>query len=160
LPDEKSNLVLTDFRYAWRQLRKSPGFTFVAVLTLALGIGANTAIFSVINAVLLQPLPYKNPGQLVMLWENATHLGFPKDTPSPANFRDWRAQNTVFTGMAAMAEKNFNLAGVGEPGVGGGVVVLRDGANGVHGATVVSQLCCGATHQIDAEAVSVEDVGN
>src|SRR5438309_10738036 len=96
-------------------LWKNPGFTIVAVLALALGIGANSAIFSVVNTVLLQPLPYKNPGQLIMLWENATHLGFPKDTPSPANFLDWRTQNTVFTGMAAMAQKNFNLTGVGEP---------------------------------------------
>src|SRR5438105_5073641 len=107
--------IAQDLRYGLRMLWKNPGFTIVAVLALALGIGANSAIFSVVNTVLLQPLPYKNPGQLVMLWENATHLGFPKDTPSPANFLDWRAQNTVFTGMAAMAQKNFNLTGVGEP---------------------------------------------
>ena len=116
--DTKTSVVgdiAQDLRYGLRMLWKNPGFTIVAVLALALGIGANTAIFSVVNTVLLQPLPYKNPGQLVMLWENATHLGFPKDTPSPANFRDWRAQNTVFTGMAAMAQKNFNLTGVGEP---------------------------------------------
>src|SRR5213595_1390573 len=107
--------IAQDRRYGLRMLWKNPGFTIVAVLALALGIGANTAIFSVVNTVLLQPLPYKNPGQLVMLWENATHLGFPKDTPSPANFLDWRAQNTVFTVIAAMAQKNFNLTGVGEP---------------------------------------------
>ena len=107
--------ITQDLRYGLRMLWKNPGFTIVAVLALALGIGANSAIFSVVNTVLLQPLPYKNPGQLVMLWENATHLGFPKDTPSPANFLDWRAQNTVFTGMAAMAQKNFNLTGIGEP---------------------------------------------
>nr|MBA3651262.1 ABC transporter permease [Chthoniobacterales bacterium] len=85
------------------------------VLALALGIGANTAIFSVVNAVLLQPLPFKNPNQLVIVWENAAHLGFPKNTPSPANFLDWQRQSTVFTGMAAMAQKNFNLTGSGEP---------------------------------------------
>jgi putative ABC transport system permease protein len=107
--------VAQDLRYGLRMLWKNPGFTIVAVLALALGIGANSAIFSVVNTVLLQPLPYKNPAQLVMLWENATHLGFPKNTPSPANFLDWRRQNTVFTGMAAMAPKNFNLTGVGEP---------------------------------------------
>src|SRR5436190_3514507 len=107
--------ITQDLRYGLRMLWKNPGFTIVAVLALALGIGANTAIFSVVNTVLLQPLPYKDPGQLVMLWENATHLGFPKDTPSPANFLDWRGQNTVFTGMVAMAQKNFNLTGVGEP---------------------------------------------
>src|SRR5213595_2966543 len=116
--DTKTSIIgdiTQDLRYGLRMLWKNPGFTIVAVLALALGIGANTAIFSVVNTVLLQPLPYKNPGQLIMLWENATHLGFPKDTPSPANFLDWRAQNTVFTVIAAMAQKNFNLTGVGEP---------------------------------------------
>src|SRR5213595_2675604 len=116
--DTKTSIIgdiTQDLRYGLRMLWKNPGFTIVAVLALALGIGANTAIFSVVNTVLLQPLPYKNPGQLIMLWENATHLGFPKDTPSPANFLDWRAQNTVFTVIAAMAQKDFNLTGVGEP---------------------------------------------
>src|SRR5256886_16379045 len=104
-----------DLRYGLRTLLKNPGFTIVAVIALALGIGANSAIFSVVNAVLLRPLPFKNPDQLVMVWENATHLGFPKNTPSPPNFLDWQRQNSVFTGMAAMVERSFNLTGVGEP---------------------------------------------
>ena len=104
-----------DIRYALRMLAKSPAFTAIAVVALALGIGANTAIFSVVNAVLLRPLPFKHPEQLMMLWENAAHLGFPKDTPSPANFLDWQKQAQSFTGMAAMVEKSFNLTGVGEP---------------------------------------------
>ena len=104
-----------DLRYALRMLWKNPGFASVAILALALGIGANSAIFSVVNTVLLQPLPYKDPQQLVMVWENATHLGFPKNTPSPANFLDWRRQNTVFQGMAAMAWQSYNLTGRGEP---------------------------------------------
>jgi putative ABC transport system permease protein len=104
-----------DLRYGLRTLLKNPGFTVVAVSALALGIGANSAIFSVVNAVLLRPLPFKNPEQLVMVWENATHLGFPKNTPSPPNFLDWQRQNTVFAGMAAMVERSFNLTGVGEP---------------------------------------------
>jgi putative ABC transport system permease protein len=107
--------VLQDVRYGLRMLAKNPGFTCIAVLALALGIGANTAIFSVVDAILLKPLPYKNPDQLVVIWENATHLGFPKNTPSPANFLDWRQQSSVFTGMAAFAERSFNLTGVGEP---------------------------------------------
>ncbi len=107
--------LLQDLRYGVRMLRKNPGFTCIAVLALALGIGANTAIFSVVDAILLKPLPYKNPDQLVVIWENATHLGFPKNTPSPANFLDWREQSTVFNGMAAFAERSFNLTGVGEP---------------------------------------------
>ena len=104
-----------DLRYGLRTLTKNPAFTVIAVLAIALGIGANSAIFSVVNAILLRPLPYKNPDQLVVIWENATHLGFPKNTPSPANFLDWRQQNTVFEGMAAFAERSFNLTGVGEP---------------------------------------------
>ena len=116
--EKKSNVFADlgqDLRYGLRTLGKNPGFTTVAVIALALGIGANSAIFSVVNAVLLRPLPFKNPSELLMIWENATHLGFPKNTPPPANFLDWRQQNTVFTGMSAMAERNFNLTGVGEP---------------------------------------------
>ena len=104
-----------DVRYGLRMLAKNPAFTAIAVVALALGIGANSAIFSVVDAVLLRPLPFKNPNQLVMLWENAAHLGFPRDTPSPANFLDWQKQATSFTGMAAMIERSFNLTGVGEP---------------------------------------------
>jgi predicted permease len=114
----KTNMIADlwqDLRYAARMLARTPAFTTIAVLALALGIGANTAIFSVVNKVLLQPLPFKNPNELVIIWENATHLGFPKNTPSPANFIDWRDQSTLFTGMAAMAPKDFNLTGVGEP---------------------------------------------
>jgi putative ABC transport system permease protein len=86
--------VLADFfqdlRYATRMLWKNPDFTAVAVIVLALGIGANTAIFSVVNTVLLRPLPYKDPEQLVMVWEDATRHGYPHDTPAAANFIDWR----------------------------------------------------------------------
>src|SRR5256714_541214 len=116
--ERKGNLLADfaqDLRYALRTLLKNPGFTIVAVSALALGIGANSAIFSVVNAVLLRPLPFKNAEQLVMLWENATHLGFPKNTPSPANFLDWQKQASAFTGIAAMAERSFNLSGIGEP---------------------------------------------
>jgi putative ABC transport system permease protein len=104
-----------DLRYGLRMLMRNPGFTLVAVLALALGIGANSAIFSVVNTVLLRPLPFKNPDALMMVWEDATHLGFPDNTPSPANFIDWRDQNTVFEGMIAMTQTSFNLTGVGDP---------------------------------------------
>src|SRR3954453_23507781 len=107
--------IAQDVRYGLRTMAKNPVFTLIAVLALALGIGANSAIFSVVNGILLRPLPYKNPHQLVVIWENATHLGFPKNTPSPANFLDWQKQSTVFSGMAAFAERSFNLTGVGEP---------------------------------------------
>ncbi len=106
---------LQDARYALRMFARNPAFTAIAIIALALGIGANTAIFSVVNAILLKPLPYKNPEQLMIIWEEATNLGFPKDTPSPANFLDWQRQAGSFEGMSAFAPGYFNLTGVGEP---------------------------------------------
>jgi putative ABC transport system permease protein len=104
-----------DLVYASRTLIKTPGFTLVAVIALALGIGANTAILSVVDTVLLRPLPYKDADQLVMVWEDASLVGFPHNTPAPANFIDWRAQNQVFQELAATARLSFNLTGSGEP---------------------------------------------
>ena len=104
-----------DLRFGVRMLWKRPGFTAVAVLTLALGIGANTAIFSVVNAVLLKPLPFPEPGRLVMLWEDASRIGFPQNTPAPANYVDWKTQTQSFEGMAAISYSSFNLTGFGEP---------------------------------------------
>ncbi len=114
----KSNLIADlwqDLRYASRILIKNPGFTSVAVIALALGIGANSAIFSVVNSVLLRPLPYKDPDQLMMVWEDSSRHGYPRDTPAAANFVDWRDQNQTFQGMAAMANRSFNLTGIGDP---------------------------------------------
>jgi len=107
--------LLHDLRYAVRLQRKNPGFTIVAVIALALGIGANTAIFSVVNTVLLRPLPYKDPERLVMVWEDASRHGYPRDTPAAANYVDWRDQNQVFESMAAIADTSFNLTGAGDP---------------------------------------------
>jgi putative ABC transport system permease protein len=104
-----------DLRFGLRMLLKNPGFTVVAVVALALGIGANSAIFSVVNTVLLRPLPYQDPDRLVMVWEDRTKGGFPRDTPTAGNFADWRDQNQVFEGMAAIASSSFNLTGTGEP---------------------------------------------
>ena len=104
-----------DLRYGLRMLVKNPGFTIVAVIALALGIGANSAIFSVVNTVLLRPLPFKDPDRLVMVWEDASKNGYPRDTPAAANYMDWRAQNQVFESMAALADMSFNLTGTGEP---------------------------------------------
>jgi predicted permease len=101
-----------DVRYGIRQLRRNLGFTTVAVLTLALGIGANTAMFSVIDAVLLQPLPYANPSQLVSIQQRISH-GLSSYVSYP-NFSDWRSQNHVFSSMAAYRETNFTLTGSGE----------------------------------------------
>jgi putative ABC transport system permease protein len=93
--------LLADVKYAFRLLKKSPVFTVAAVATLALGIGANTAIFSAVHSVLVRPLPYTNPDELVMVWEDATMVGFPRNTPAPGNYKDWRVLNRSFVDMAA-----------------------------------------------------------
>ena len=104
---------LQDLRYGARMLRKNPGFTAVAVLTLALGIGANTAMFSVINAVLLRPLPYTNPQQLLVLQELSPSVGV--HSPSYPDFLDWRKQSKTMPQMAALNNRSFNLSGVAQP---------------------------------------------
>src|SRR5256885_9933993 len=91
---------MNDLKFAFRQLLKNPGFTTVAVLTLALGIGANTAIFSVINGVMLKPLPYPEPERLVTLWERSPQRGIEQERVSGPNYLDWREQNTVFSDTA------------------------------------------------------------
>jgi len=104
-----------DARYGWRALWARPGFTVVAVLALALGIGANTAIFSVVHAVLLQPLPYANPEQLVWFWETNPGSGIEKESTSLPNFNDWRVQNQSFSELTAWSRTNAILTGEGEP---------------------------------------------
>jgi len=103
-----------DVRYGVRMLAKHKAFTAVAVLTLALGIGANTAIFSVVNELLLRPLPYRDAERIVMLWE-VTPTGRHQNTTSRANYRAWRAQNTSYENIAAFTDQRFNLTGDGEP---------------------------------------------
>src|SRR5207249_736528 len=106
--------VMNDLKFAFRQLLKNPGFTAVAVLTLALGVGANTAVFSVINATLLRPFPYENPEQLIILQERNAGGGL--QDASYLNFADWRGQSTSFESMAAQREgESFNFSGSGEP---------------------------------------------
>jgi predicted permease len=107
--------IAADIRYALRQLRKTPGFSVIAILTLALGIGANTAMFSVVNAVLIRRLPYADADRLVMVWEDASRIGFPQNTPSPWNWQTWRHENTVFTDIAATRGGGFTITGDGEP---------------------------------------------
>src|SRR5919112_5654138 len=101
------NSLINDLQYGVRMLLKHPGVTAIAVITLALGIGANTAIFSVVNAVLLNPLPYKDPDRLVSLWENVPVQGGWRG--APANFIDWKKQNTVFEGVAEFGSSSLTL---------------------------------------------------
>ena len=110
--------LLSDLRFGIRMLFKNPVFTAVCVIALALGIGANTAIFSVVNAILLRPLPFKDADRLVMVWEHSYKTGNDRNVASPADFLDWRAQNQVFELMGAGVDYpglKVNLTGFGEP---------------------------------------------
>ena len=102
-----------DVRFGLRVLLKSPGFTAIAVLTLALGIGANTALFSVVNGVLLNPLPFPNPEQLVAAYAKTS--SFEQSSISYPNFQDWQRNNHSFSALGAFRSEEYNLTGSGEP---------------------------------------------
>ncbi len=106
--------LIDDFRFGLRILLRNPGFTLAACLVLALGIGANTAIFSVVNAVLLRPLPYQDAPRIMQVWHIPPAKSFPGMTlfsVSPANYLDWQAQNHSFEQMAAYGFASFNVGG-------------------------------------------------
>src|SRR5215467_12577004 len=101
---------MNELKFAIRQLVKNPGFTAVAVLTLALGIGANTALFSVVNGVLLRPLPFRQQERLITLWESSPAQGLEQEAVSPPNFADWQTQSSSFEEMAFWTgPTDFNL---------------------------------------------------
>jgi len=105
--------LLKDLNFGLRTMMRSPGFTLVALITITLGIGANTAIFSVVNTVLLRPLPYKNPDALAVIWEKQENVD--QESPSLPDFMDWRERNQSFEEMAVARRDNANLTGAGEP---------------------------------------------
>src|SRR5262245_47888832 len=107
--------LFQDMRFGVRMLIKQSGFTLIALLTLALGIGANTAIFSVVNAVLLRALPYPEPERLVRFWESNPGRGWLEFAASAPNFADWRKQQSVCEQLAAFESNNLNFTGSGEP---------------------------------------------
>src|SRR6266851_8082225 len=102
-----------DVRYGLRLLGKNPGFTAIAILTLALGIGANTALFSVVNGVLLNPLPFPNPNQLVAVYTKSPN--FQESSISYPNFLDWQKDSHSFASLSAFRSDDFNMTGAGEP---------------------------------------------
>jgi len=104
-----------DVRYGLRQVRRNPGFSAIAIATLALGIGANTAMFSAVDAVLIRPLPYADAVRLVVIWEDASRIGFAHGTPAPGTWREWRRLNSVFSDIAATRSTLATLSGDGEP---------------------------------------------
>ncbi len=108
-------MLWQDIRYGLRVMRKNPGFIAIAVFALALGVGANTAIFSVVNAVLLNPINYENPDQLVMVWEKSVKRGFGQIPTSVPNFTDLRTDNRSLADLGAFADSNFNLTGGDQP---------------------------------------------
>jgi len=107
--------LLQDVRYALRVCGRTPGFTAVAVLALALGIGANTAIFTIIDAVLLQRLPFREPERIVALWEESTRRPGRNNVVGPSQFIRWGERATVFERMAALADTRQNLTGSATP---------------------------------------------
>jgi putative ABC transport system permease protein len=111
----KSKIPMTDLRFALRQLLKSPGFTFVAVLTLALGIGVNSAIFTVVNAVFLERLPYRDADRIAVIWERSTKRPNVSNVAGPSNFVRWKERATAFESLAAYAETRANLTEGGNP---------------------------------------------
>jgi putative ABC transport system permease protein len=115
--------LLQDLRYGARMLWKNPGFTLIAVITLALGIGANTAIFSVIDALMLRPLPFREPDKLFQVWESNVKIGQDEGDASYPNFADWRDRNQVFEQIAIYTDSTFNLTGAAEPELVQGAIV-------------------------------------
>src|SRR4051794_32262286 len=106
---------LQDLRYAVRSWLRAPGFAAIAVLALALGIGANTAIFTIVHAALLERLPYGNPDRIVAVWESNARRPGHSNTVAPANFMRWSERATVFEGLAAFADTRLNLTDAGDP---------------------------------------------
>src|SRR5262249_16519777 len=107
--------MFQDLRYGARMLLQKPGFALVALVALALGIGASTAIFSIVNGILLRPLPYRNSDRIVMVWMDNHRLGLDQDWHSYPNYVDYRDQNQSFEQMAAFNDRTFNLTGSGDP---------------------------------------------
>jgi predicted permease len=147
-----------DVVFAVRQLRRSPGFTAIAAATLALGIGANTAIFSLVSAVLLRPLPFPEPDRLMVVWDDVSSLGGPPRTePTPADYAAWKERSRSFTDMAAMTPATYNLTGTGEPQKLAGIRTTANLFAVLGMQPLVGRALTPADDQPDANAVVVLD---
>jgi len=148
-----------DLRYAVRILVKTPGFTAVAVVTLALGIGANAAIFSLVSAVLLRPLPFPQPDRLVLVWDDVSALGGPYSItePSPADYAAWKEQSRSFTDVAAMTQASYNLTGIAQPQKLAGVRTTANMFSVLGMQAIVGRTLTAADDRPDANAVVVLD---
>jgi len=135
--------IARDIRHAVRLLRKSPGFTLTAVAILGLGIGANAAIFSMVNAVVLRPLPFRDPSRILHIWHTPPPQQFPgvsRFAVSPANYLDWRAQSTAFEHLAIYGGRAANLTGRGEPDALQGIAVSGEFFDALGATPLVGRL--------------------
>jgi predicted permease len=142
-----------DLRFAFRQLRRNPGFALVAILTLAVGTGANTAIFSLVNSLVLKPLAYEEPGQLVQVWESPRGTG--RNPISPGVFLDWQSQATTFESLAAYRSIDLNLTGAGEPERISGLRVTADGLRVLRARPLLGRIFAANEDQAGNERVVV-----
>lgn len=152
---EHRRILRFDLRYAMRSLRRSPGYAALVITTIALGIGANTAIFTVVDHTLLRPLPFAAPDQLVKAWESAPMRGYGQVQPTPANFLDWKQQARSFEAMAAYTTSALNVTGLGRPQNVAATQTTADlfsllGVPALHGRALL-----GADEAADAPAVVV-----
>src|SRR6185503_12407458 len=148
--------LVQDIRVAVRGLRRTPGFTVIAILTLALGIGANSALFSVLRSVLLRPLPYPNSNELIQVWSDHRARGRAEpEWLTPPDFIDWRDGNRTFSGMAAYQGWGPDLTGSGEPEALGGVSVSGNYFNVLGTAPALGRLLSMADDDAGAEPVIV-----
>jgi putative ABC transport system permease protein len=145
-----------DVRYALRFLRRNPGYATLAVVTLAVGIGANTAIFSFVHAALIRPLPYPEPDRLVMLWQDFSRRGGPaNEWGSPANYVDWREQRDTFSSISAVGGWGAVLTGNGDPEVVPGAQVTYEYFDTLGGRPILGRTFRESEGQPNAERVAV-----
>src|SRR5436853_4003453 len=145
--------TMNDVKYGFRQLAKNPGFTAVAVLTLALGIGGTTAMFSLINTILLKPLPFETPGKLVQVWEAPTPTQ--KNHASPGAFLDWQRASASFEDISTVEHIEANLTGAGEPERIGGMALSASGLRILRARPVIGRIFSGNEDAPGADRVVV-----